>query len=450
MSLKIVIVGSGEVGYNLSKVLSKEDYDITVIDTDANKCSKIKNAIDARVIEGNGASQRILQKIDKMSNVDYFLALTPIDEINLIAAKISKAMGAKKVIARLRNTEFSHKSAILTPEDFNIDFVTYPEKAAQQEIESLIRSSSAIEVIKFNNDEITLIGIKIEESSPLIGRSIRNVILSNPFTLHSVPVIYRNDSTFIPHKDTVYAKDDVVYFVCKSPDIDLVQKMSGKPAFKVNNIMILGAGKIGRLLAKSLQFDYNVKIIENDKNKANKYAQTLSNSLMLVGDGLDPELLESENIYEIDCFVSATENEQTNMMASMLIKDYSIKQNIVHISTTKYIKPIRRMGIDAIVSKNISAVNEVVKFIQSDQQEIDISRFEDIDIDSMEIEILDKCKYIYKKYTLEDLPESICLSSIIRNNEVIIPQFDTVLEVGDKLLIFLKPEYISKVENLFQ
>ena len=210
MSLKIVIVGSGEVGYNLSKVLSKEDYDITVIDTNANKCSKVKNAIDARVIEGNGASQRVLQKIDKMSNVDYFLALTPIDEINLIAAKISKAMGAKKVIARLRNTEFSHKSAILTPKDFNIDFVTYPEKAAQQEIESLIRSSSAIEVIKFNNDEITLIGIKIEESSPLIGRSIRNVILSNPFSLHSVPVIYRNDNTFIPHKDTVYAKDDVV------------------------------------------------------------------------------------------------------------------------------------------------------------------------------------------------------------------------------------------------
>ena len=174
-------------------VLSKEDYDITVVDTNTDKCSKVKNAIDARVIEGNGASQRILQKIDNMSNVDYFLALTPIDEINLIASKISKAMGAKKVIARLRNTEFSHKTAIITPKDFNIDFVTYPEKAAQYEIESLIRSSSAIEVVKFNDDQITLIGIKIEESSPLIDRSVRNVVLSNPFTPHSVAVIYRND-----------------------------------------------------------------------------------------------------------------------------------------------------------------------------------------------------------------------------------------------------------------
>ena len=450
MSLKIVIIGAGEVGYNLSKVLSKEDYDITVIDTNTEKCAKVQNAIDARVIEGNGASQRILQQIDDMTNVDYFLALTPIDEINLIASKISKAMGAKKVITRLRNTEFSHKSAILTPKDFNIDFVTYPERAAQNEIESLIRSSSAIEIIKFINDTVTLIGIKIEESSPLIGRSIRNVILSNPFAPHTVPVIYRNDTTFIPHKDTIYAKNDVVYFVCKTLHIDLVQKMSGKPAFKVNNIMILGAGKIGRLLAKALQYDYNVKIIENNKKKASKYAPTLTNSLILVGDGLDPDLLESENIYEIDCFVSATENEQTNMMASMLIKDYGVKQIIVHISTTKYIKPIRRMGLDAIVSKNISAVNEVVKFIQTDQQEIDISRFEDIDIDSMEIKVLPKCKYILKRYTLQDLPESICLSAIIRNKEVIIPQFDTELNVDDKLLIFLKPEYISKVENLFQ
>ena len=117
MALKIVIVGAGEVGYNLSKVLSKEDYDITVIDTNPEKCLKVKNAIDARVIEGNGTSQRILQKIDTMVDVDYFLSLTSLDEINLIASKAAKTMGANKTITRLRNTEFAHKDAILTPED---------------------------------------------------------------------------------------------------------------------------------------------------------------------------------------------------------------------------------------------------------------------------------------------------------------------------------------------
>ena len=135
MSLKIVIVGAGEVGYNLAKSLSKENYDITVIDINPKKCQRIKNSIDAKVIVGDGASQRILQNID-MSQVDYLLALTRIDEVNLVTSKTSHEMGAKKIICRLRNTEYSHRDAIITPDQFGIDSVVYPEQAAQKEIEN--------------------------------------------------------------------------------------------------------------------------------------------------------------------------------------------------------------------------------------------------------------------------------------------------------------------------
>ena len=449
MSLKIVIIGAGEVGYNLSKYLANEDYSITVVDIDEQKCSKVKNAIDARVLCGNGASQRILQKID-MPHVDYFLALTPIDEINLIASKAAKTLGANKVIARLRNTEFNHKEAVLKPVDFDIDYVSYPEKAAQKEIEKLIRRTSAVEVIGFNNDTITLVGIKLEVSSPLVGRSVKNVKLANPFINHQTSVIYRQDSSFVPHSDTVYQKDDVVYFLSRTEDVDLIQQMAGKPSFNVKNIMVIGAGKIGRLLSKSLQYDYNLKIIEKSSEKANKYNSSLSNSLMLIGNALDTEFLESENIYDIDCFIAATEDEQTNIMSCLLAKDYGVKQVIVHISTTNYIKPMRRMGIDAVVSKNISAVNEVFKFIHTDQQEIQISRFEDIDIDSIELDVIDGCKYLRKKYSISDLPESICLGAIIRGEKNIIPNANSTIYKDDKLLIFLKPDFISKVENIFQ
>ena len=244
MSLRIVIVGAGQVGYNLSKSLAKEDYAITVVDIDEKKCLKVKNAIDAKVVLGNGASQRILQQID-MTNIDYFLALTSLDEINLIASKTAKTLGAKKVIARLRSTEFSHKDAVLSPKHFEIDHVSYPEKAAQKEIEKLIRRASAVEVITFNNDQITLLGIKLETSSPLVGRSVRNVKLANPFINHQTAVIYREDSSFVPHSNTIYNKDDVVYFVSRTDDVDPIQQLAGKPAFNVENIMIVGAGKIG-------------------------------------------------------------------------------------------------------------------------------------------------------------------------------------------------------------
>ena len=140
MESKIVIIGAGEVGFNLAKSLSRENHEITVIDTDPQKCLRVKNNLDAHVIEGDGASQRLLQSID-MKNIDYLLALTRIDEINLVCSRISKKMGAKHVICRLRNTEYLHKKAIITPEQFGIEYVTYPEKAAQIEIENLIRRS---------------------------------------------------------------------------------------------------------------------------------------------------------------------------------------------------------------------------------------------------------------------------------------------------------------------
>lgn len=448
--MKILLLGAGEVGFNLAKYLSKEDYDITVIDIDSQKCKRIKNTIDAHVIEGDGSSQRVYSDID-MENIDYFLPLTKFDEVNLVSSMICKKMGVKKIISRLRNTEYIHKSAILKPIEFGIDHVTYPEKAAQIEIESLIKQTSAVEVQEFKNGKITLIGIKLEPSSPLIGRTVKNVTLSNPFASHKTAVIYRDDSSFVPHNETIYKKDDVVYFVTDTENLDSIQKMAGKPPFKVKNILILGLGKIGRLLSKSLQLDYNIKIIEQSSDKALKYSPNLQESLVLVGDGLDHELLESENIHEIDCFIATTENEKTNMLASLVAKHHGIKQVIMHVSTTSYIKSIRGIGVDAVVSKNISAVNEVLKIIQSDQQEIEISRFEDIDIDSLEIKALENCKYFTKNYALSDIPESMCLGGIVRNGRVIIPSNLKVnIEPNDNLLIFLKPESISKAENLFQ
>ena len=449
MDLKIVVIGVGEVGYNLVKVLSKEKFDITVIDINEEKCHKITSTMDVKGIVGNGASQRILQQID-MSKIDYLLALTRIDEVNLVAAKSAHEMGAKKIICRLRNTEYSHKNAIITPEQFGIDYVVYPEKAAQHDIENLIRQTSAVDIEEFRDGEINMVGIKIEHSSPLIGRNVQNVELSNPYIPHKLALIIRENASFIPSSDTVYKKDDIGYFIGKVKDVSEIQRMAGKPAFKVKNIMIMGAGKLGRLLAKSLQKDYNVRIIEHDHGKAKKIGRKLFNTLVLDADGLDIDFLTSENIEETDCFIAATENEQTNILASILVKHYRVKQVILHITTTNYFRAVRRIGVDAVVSKNISAVNEVLKLIRSDQEDLPVTRFEDIDIDAIELSVSPDCKYLRKRYTFEQLPEDFCIGSIFRNEELIIPNTHTEIRSGDKLLVIIKEENISKAERLFQ
>ena len=448
MESKIVIIGAGEVGFNLAKSLSRENHDITVIDIDPQKCKRVKNNLDSHVIEGDGASQRLLQTID-MKNVDYLLALTRIDEVNLVASRISKKMGAKHVICRLRNTEYMHKDAVITPEQFGIEYVTYPEKAAQIEIEHLVRRSSTVEVQEFNDGKILMVGINLESSSPLIGRTISSVINSNPFCRHKTVLINRDDDFFIPALEDIYKKDDHIYFVGRNEDIDDIQKMAGKPSFDVKNVMILGSGKIGRLLAKSLQGDYNVKIIEKNKEKAQRYSPNLSDSLMLIGDGLDIEFLESENISEVDCFIAATENEQTNMLAALLAKHYGARQVILHITTTNYLKSVRRIGADAIVSKNISAVNEVLNVIRSNEDNVEIRRFDDVGVEAIDVIVDETSKYIQKDMVIDDIPSEFSVAAIIRGGVVKIPGSMTEIKPDDELLIFTKPEDAKNAESLF-
>ena len=449
MDIKIVVIGVGEVGFNLVKALSKEKFDITIIDIDEEKCQRITNTMDVRGIVGDGASQRILQQID-MAGIDYLLALTKIDEVNLVAAKSAYEMGAKKIICRLRNTEYSHENAIITPEQFGIDYVVYPEKAAQRDIENLIRQTSAIDLEEFKNGKINMVGIKIDHSSPLIGRNIKNVELSNPYIPHKLALIFRENQSFIHPKSTIYKKDDIGYFIGKAKDIPEIQRMAGKPAFKVKNIMILGLGKIGRLLAKSLQSDYNVRIVEQNYEKAKIFGKKLSDTLILQANGLDIDFLNSENIEETDCFIAATQNEQTNILASLLVKHYGVKQVILHITTTNYFKAVRRIGVDAVVSKNISAVNEVLKLIRSDQQDLPVSRFEDLDVDAIELTVTPECKYLRKKYLIEQVPEELCIGAICRNNEMIIPNKFTEILAEDELLVIIKEENISNAEKLFK
>ena len=447
MKFNIVIIGAGEVGFNLAKSLSKEEHDITVIDIDPQKCQKVTNNIDARVIEGDACSQRIIQEIE-MNEVDYLIALTRIDEVNLVASKIGKERGAKKVICRLRNTEYGKKT-IIDPAQFGINHVVFPEKAARDEIKKIITQPSSLDIETFKDDKITLIGILLDASSPLIGRTMENVQISNPYIPHKLSVICRGDSTFIPHKKTKYAINDIAYFAAPSNCLEQVQSMAGKSSFKVKNIMVMGGGKVGRLIASSLQDDYNVKLLEKDVEKAELISDKLENTLVLTDDGLDIDFLESENISSLDCFIAVAENEQINIMSSLLMKHYGVKQVIVHINSTSFFKVVRRIGIDAVISKNTSAVNKVLKIIRSDEDKLSVSRFDEIDIESVEITVKEDSDFLIRELSIKDLPDEICLAAIARKDKIIIPIRSTELKVGDELLFFTKLEDIYKAEQLF-
>tara|TARA_Y100000768_G_scaffold362844_1_gene321964 strand:+ start:916 stop:2265 length:1350 start_codon:yes stop_codon:yes gene_type:complete len=449
MSLNIVIIGAGEVGFNIAKHLSKEDYSISVIDINPKKCQRVQNSIDAKVIEGDGTSQRLLAEID-MPQVDYILALTRIDEVNLVSSQIASKMGAKHVICRLRNTEYIHKDAVVSPSDFNISYVTYPEMAAKDDIEHMIKKGSEDEVHEFNEGRTNMIGFHLEEDSPIVGRTVSDVEMSNPYISHKLALVYRDDESFIPHRNTEYKAGDYIYVVGKNEDISEIQRMTGNPNYDINNIMIVGCGKVGRLIAKSLQNDYNVTMVEKDEQKAKEFSGKLSKTLMLSGDGLDLDFLDSEDISDIDCFIAATESEQTNLLSSMIAKDFGVKQVITHVNTTDYYKVIKKMDLSIVISKNISAVNEILKYIRTEQENIQISRFEDLDVEAVELTVDNQSLYINDDYSISDIPDKISLCAIIREDRVIIPNHKTEILSHDQLLIFAKPNEIKEIELLFK
>ena len=295
-----------------------------------------------------------------------------------------------------------------------------------------------------------MIGFHLESDSPLINRTVSEIELSNPYIRHKLVLVYRDDESFIPHSDTVYHKNDYIYIVARTEDISEVQKMTGNPNYEINNIMILGCGKIGRLLAKSLEDSYNVTLIEKNENKAKEFSSKFSKTLMLSGDGLDVDFLESENIKDIDCFIAASENEQTNLLSSMIVKDFGVKQIITHITTTNYYKVLKKMDISIVISKNISAVNEILQYIRTEQENVQISRYEDLDLEAVELKVHSDCLYIQQNYKISDIPEVITLASVIRQDEIIIPSDKTQIQVEDELLLFLKPNDIKKAESLFK
>ena len=448
MSLRIVIIGAGEVGFNLAKELSREDYDITVVDINPEKVKRASETLDVSTVEGNGASPFILRQA-QVENADIFLALSRIDEVNLVASRTARELGAKKIIARLRSTEYSSRDAVIKPSQFGIDEVIHPELAVAEEVDRLLRQSSAIDVKEFEDGRLQLVGVRLEASSPLLKRTVEDVSHSNRDLPHKVIALNREGKNFIPQGDTIYEAGDIVYVMGEAQHIPEIVTMLGKPRQEVNKVMILGAGKIGRRLASRYQDEYDVKLVEAKKAKAWDVAPTLVSALVLHGDGTDIDFLISENIDEMDSFIAVTENEQTNLLTGLLAKQLGARHVLVHLSTTSYLPIARRIGNDAAISKNMATVEAILRGIKSSHDRA-VSPFEDVEMEAVEIMTEEGSKVTRKPVKSINFPLGVVLGALIRDTGIEIPGGDSQIESGDRILLFMQKVEVEKVLKFFR
>ena len=354
------------------------------------------------------------------------------------------------MIARLRNQQYTTRDSIIKPEKFGIDHVIHPEREACREIVKLVHHSYATQVMEFEGGRMQTIGIRLDESSPVMGKTVREICDEDRDFRFGIVTVIRAGESRVPWSDFVFEKDDIAYFIVKKEHLYSLMYMLGKEATETHSVVILGGSKIGRSIAEELQSELSVRLIEEKREKAEWLASNLKQTMVLHGDGTDVELLKAENINEADSFISVTESEQTNLLSGMLAHHLGVKQTVIHLSTTEYMPIVQEIGLGAVISKNMSTVNSILKFISSSQTETPITTFDEIDVDVIEFSPEPGSKVT--TLPLQDIkfPEDSIVGVINHHGQLSIARGSSQLTDEDTVLVFAKSSAVSTLRKLFE
>jgi len=444
-----MVVGAGRVGVQISNFLSAEDNDVIVLEKDPAQVKKVAEMVDALVLQGDGASPADLDKAG-IRSCDLLIAVTSIDEVNIIACLTAQKAGVKLKIARLRRYEFSNPDSLLQREDLGIDLIIHPELETARELVWLIKRSAATDVIEFENGRVQLVGVRLDSNSPIINKTLQQVDEENADILFRVVAIYRGNRTIVPTGKSVINRGDQLFFITQTELVPRLLEIVGKSEEKLEHIMILGGGKVGRLVAAELERDKDVhiKIIESSREKSGKIAETLQRTLLIIGDGTDLDLLASEGIMDMDGYIAVTDDEETNIISCLVAKHLGVRRSLALVNRSDYLPIMNSIGVDAAVDKQMITANAIMRFIRRGNI-VSLATLRGIDAEVLRIEISQESRVAGKPVRTLNLSKDATIGIISRNGDVIVPVGDTILMPRDALIVFTLPSAVARVEKVF-
>ena len=445
--MRVIIIGAGVVGYTIAEKLSKEAQDVVLIEENERRVREVQEALDVRIILGSGSSPKVLHSAG-LQKSDLLIAVANSDEVNMIACLIAGTQArVPKKIARIRNPEYIDYNDLFTEENLDLDLNISPERVAAERILNILEYPGAIEVDDFAEGSVKLVGYRLRQGSPLIGRTLVDFPKLNPLKNILVVAIYRGDDTLIPDGNTVFKEGDLVFSVTLHGEVKGLLGTLGATDEGCKKVMIVGGGNIGLTLAKALEEDgYKVKIIERDNSRAEHLAEDLSKAIVICGDGTDKELLMEENISDIDTFISVTNDEEANILTSLLSKRLGVKRCITLIDKPEYLSMVPTIGIDVAVSPRISSVSGILRFVRRGKV-LSVTPLHEERVEALETVALETSDIAGKSLENIKLPRGAKIGAVIKGDEAIIPHGDTVIDPGDKVIIFALREQIRKVEK---
>jgi trk system potassium uptake protein TrkA len=447
--MNVIVVGAGEVGFHIAERLSREGHDITVLETSRDKESSLKAKLNALVVQGSGASAEVLEQVG-VEDADLFIAVTNQDEVNLVACMLAHERGVPRIIARVKSLEYTTSEWARNARKLGIDLLINPQKVVADEISRIVSYPAASEAAEFADGQVVFLGYTIGRGSPLASIALKELAGIRGIYRMVVTAIARRHESIVPRGEDVIQEGDIVYFVCNKRDLPAINYLFGfeKEAAKV--VFILGGGPIGAAVARSLSaLKFRIKLIEPDEATCQRLADDLDQSIMVLNtEGTDVETLLHEGIENCDLYVAVTENEQLNILCSLLAKSYGAKRAIAVVDRREFVTLAPSLGVDACVSPRLAMATATLKYVRPTGI-ASLAVIEHSNAEIFELVMSAQSPVLGRPLKELSVPRGAVIAVIVRRDQVIIPSGDDHLEAGDHAIIFTLPEAITQVEQFF-
>lgn len=451
--MKVIVCGAGQVGFNIARHLSLENNDVTVIDQSPELMRRIMDTLDVQGIEGHASRPDVLERAGA-ADADMFIAVTYADEINMVACQVAHSLfEVPTKIARVRHQSYLEPmwANLFSREHLPIDVIISPEIEVARAVVRRLQVPGAFEMIPLADGRVNLLGVRLDDECPLVNTPLRQLTQLFPDLNIVIVGLIRGTQTIIPAGDDHMLPGDEVYFVVDSDKQERAMAAFGHEESEARRLLIFGGGNIGLFLAEELEERFpnlNVKVIENNPERAELISQRLKKTIVINGDVLDSEILDQANVAMTETVIAVTNDDENNVLASLLAKRAGASRTITLINKTAYESLLGPLGIDVVVSPRNITVSTIFQHVRRGRIH-SVHALREGFGELIEAEALATTPMVGIPLKDAKLPDGVLIGAIVREGEVISPRGNTVVEPGDRVVLFTSPSAVRKVEQMF-
>jgi trk system potassium uptake protein TrkA len=449
--MRILIAGGGEVATHLARRLIREGNEVVIVEEDANRCVRLEETLDAKIVHGSAASVKTLHRAG-LREAEMLIAVTSVDEVNLLACLIAQSDSSIKVkVARVRTHEVNHWRRITNQSGLKIDLIIHPESETVARILPVLRIPGVSDIIDFADGKVKLFGMLVEPHHWFAGKTLIEVGRSGAPPHSLVALIFRGAEVIIPHGEERVHVGDHIYIITRETDLGEVMAFMGlRRAEQLDRVFILGGKQIGILAAEELEKQgVAVKLFERDLERCRKISEILTETIVVHGDGTDAAILTQENIRGVGAYLALSGDDEDNLIASLLARRLGAKKVVALINRLNYLPMAQLLGINTSVSPRLATVDRILQFVRKGQV-ISVTTFREEEAEAIELVASAGSRYVGKKLKELRFPAGAIVGAVARpDGEVIVPRGEASIEAGDRVIFFTIEKAVSQLEGAF-